>query len=54
MYDDGGHLYVFFVYGMHYCANVVVGPEGPLVEGLADRLRAAPGGAPADPALHCS
>jgi len=23
MYMDGGHLYVFAVYGMHHCANVV-------------------------------
>ena len=23
MYADGGHLYVFLVYGMHHCANVV-------------------------------
>ena len=52
MYADGGHLYVFLVYGMHYCANVVTrredqpeavllraaeGPEG------APRLLAGPG-----------
>ena len=28
MYKDGGHLYVFLVYGMHHCANVVTGTEG--------------------------
>ena len=28
MYKDGGHLYVFIVYGMHHCANVVTGIEG--------------------------
>jgi DNA-3-methyladenine glycosylase len=28
MYKDGGHLYVFFVYGMHSCANVVTRPAG--------------------------
>jgi DNA-3-methyladenine glycosylase len=26
MYREGGHLYVFLVYGMHHCANVVTRP----------------------------
>jgi DNA-3-methyladenine glycosylase len=28
MYMNGGHLYVFLVYGMHHCANVVTRPAG--------------------------
>jgi DNA-3-methyladenine glycosylase len=46
MYKDGGHLYVFLVYGMHHCANVVTRPEGV---GEAVLLRAAQG-SPGTPA----
>lgn len=40
MYKEGGHLYVFLIYGMYHCANVVTQPAGI---GQAVLLRAAEG-----------
>lgn len=37
MFNEGGFLYVYFTYGMHFCSNVVT---GKLNEGKAVLLRA--------------
>lgn len=37
MFDEGGYLYVYFTYGVHFCSNVVTGKKG---QGTAVLIRA--------------
>jgi DNA-3-methyladenine glycosylase len=46
MYMDGGHLYVFLVYGMHHCTNVVTRDTG-IAEAVLIRAAEGPEGTPA-------
>ncbi len=45
MYMEGGHLYVFFVYGMHCCANIVTRKAG-VAEAVLLRAVDGPPGTP--------
>jgi DNA-3-methyladenine glycosylase len=46
MYWDGGHLYVYLIYGIHHCLNLVTRKEG-IAEAVLIRGAEGPNGTPA-------
>jgi DNA-3-methyladenine glycosylase len=57
MYLEGGHAYVYFIYGMHYCINVVAKragePEAVLLRALAPEPGSALAGRTDGPGRLC-
>ena len=43
MFASGGHVYIYFIYGMHYCLNLVTEPEGEPAAVLIRSLEPAAG-----------